>query len=201
MNTPPSVFGGAMDFCNGGEPSSYESPVWISDGKPGYQVMELARRLEITETVNSTASVSVNGPRTMSLSGKVFATVVEVGGDKYPREFSRRDKKEDKVARGALVWIRRDLYISRRFAAADCFPARWSERAPYTKKFSFARDWWSLREGGKEICAQILKMAPAGRGGGRKSVGRRSSSEKEGNLGGLPPNRAAGAPNMLLMNP
>jgi hypothetical protein len=166
MNTPILVFGEAMDFCNGGEPSSYAFPVGIFGGKPGYHVMELARRVESTETVNSAASVSVNRPQTMSLSGKAFAIVVEVGGDKYPKEFSRKDKKEDKVARGALVWIRRDLYISRRFIAADYFPVRWSERAPYTKKFSFARDWWSWREDGKEICARILKMAPAGRGGG-----------------------------------
>jgi hypothetical protein len=62
-----------------------------------------------------------------------------------------------------LVWIRRDLFIARRFIAADCFPAREFERVPYAKPFSFAKDWWSWRGGGKEVWAEILKMAPGGR--------------------------------------
>jgi hypothetical protein len=37
-----------------------------------------------------------------------------------------------------LVCIRRDLFIARRFSAADCFPAREFERVPYVKSFSFA---------------------------------------------------------------
>jgi hypothetical protein len=36
-----------------------------------------------------------------------------------------------------LVWIRRDLFIARRFTAADCFLAREFERVPYAKSFSF----------------------------------------------------------------
>jgi hypothetical protein len=53
-----------------------------------------------------------------------------------------------------LVWIRRDLFIARRFVAADCFPAREFERVPYAKPFSFARDWWSWRGGGGRRCGQ-----------------------------------------------
>jgi hypothetical protein len=71
-----------------------------------------------------------------------------------------------------LVWIRRDLFIARRFAAADCFPAREFERVPYAKSFSFAKDWWSWRGGGKEVWSEILKMAPGGRGGVWKPGGR-----------------------------
>jgi hypothetical protein len=103
--------------------------------------------------------------------------------------------------RGALVWIQRDLYISRRFIAIDWFPPRWSERLPYPEIFSFARDWWSWREGGKEICAQILKMAHAGRGAVRKATGRGSVSNKEGSLGGRPLNRPVATPSMPLPNP
>lgn len=75
-------------------------------------------------------------------------------------------------SRRALVWIRRDLFISRRFAAKDCYPARLSEKGPVPRFFSFKRDWWSWRPGGREICAQILAMAPGGRGGGRKPSSR-----------------------------
>jgi hypothetical protein len=71
-----------------------------------------------------------------------------------------------------LVWIRRDLFIARRFCAADCFPAREGERLPFPKLFKFLRDWWSWREGGSEICKQILMMAPGGRGGYKKPGGR-----------------------------
>jgi hypothetical protein len=48
-----------------------------------------------------------------------------------------------------LVWIRRDLFIARRFTAADCFLDKDFERLPYAKSFSFARDWWSWRGGGE----------------------------------------------------
>jgi hypothetical protein len=75
-----------------------------------------------------------------------------------------------------LVWIRRDLFIARRFVAADCFPAREFERVPYAKPFSFAKDWWSWRGGGKEVWAEILKMAPGGRGGVRRPGGRGNGS-------------------------
>jgi hypothetical protein len=75
-----------------------------------------------------------------------------------------------------LVWIRRDLFIARRFVAADCFPAREFERVPYAKSFSFAKDWWSWRGGGKEVWSEILKMAPGGRGGVRRSGGRGNRS-------------------------
>jgi hypothetical protein len=71
-----------------------------------------------------------------------------------------------------LVWIQRDLFIARRFCAADCFPAREGERLPFPKLFKFSRDWWSWREGGREICKQILMMAPGGRGGYKKQGGR-----------------------------
>jgi hypothetical protein len=71
-----------------------------------------------------------------------------------------------------LVWIRRDLFIARRFCAADCFPAREGERLPFPKPFKFSRDWWSWRDGGREICKQILMMAPGGRGGYKKQGGR-----------------------------
>jgi hypothetical protein len=50
-----------------------------------------------------------------------------------------------------LVWIRWDLFIARRFTAADCFLDKDFERLPYAKSFSFARDWWSWR-GGERRC-------------------------------------------------
>jgi hypothetical protein len=76
-----------------------------------------------------------------------------------------------------LVWIRRDLFIARRFRAADCFPISEGERLPYPKSFRFSRDWWSWREGGKEICRQILQMAPGGRGGYKKPGGRGAQAD------------------------
>jgi hypothetical protein len=42
-----------------------------------------------------------------------------------------------------LVWIRRDLFITQRFRAVDCFPIREGERMPFPKSFKFSRDWWS----------------------------------------------------------
>jgi hypothetical protein len=71
-----------------------------------------------------------------------------------------------------LVWIRRDLFIARRFTEVDCHPAREGERLPFPRLFRFSRDWWSWREGGKEICRKILAMALGGRGGYKKPPGR-----------------------------
>jgi hypothetical protein len=42
-----------------------------------------------------------------------------------------------------LVWIQRDLYISRRFTADNFYLAREGERLPFLKLFRFSRDWWS----------------------------------------------------------
>jgi hypothetical protein len=42
-----------------------------------------------------------------------------------------------------LVWIQRDLYISKRFTADNFYLAREGERLPFLKLFRFSRDWWS----------------------------------------------------------
>jgi hypothetical protein len=42
-----------------------------------------------------------------------------------------------------LVWIRRDLFIARRFTEIECHPAREGERLPFPRLFRFSRDWWS----------------------------------------------------------
>jgi hypothetical protein len=96
-----------------------------------------------------------------------------------------------------LVWIRRDLFISRRFSAADCYPAWDTERIGRCKEFKFSRDWWSWRGGGKEICEAILKMVQAGRGSGRQSGGRGSGGTNSG--GGNPP--VARPPSSTSMRP
>jgi hypothetical protein len=42
-----------------------------------------------------------------------------------------------------LVWIRRDLFIARRFTEIECHPAREGEKLPFPRLFRFSRDWWS----------------------------------------------------------
>jgi hypothetical protein len=64
------------------------------------------------------------------------------------------------------------MFIAKQFTEVDCHPAREGERLPFPKLFRFSRDWWSWREGGKEICRKILAMVPGGRGGYKKPPGR-----------------------------
>jgi hypothetical protein len=39
-----------------------------------------------------------------------------------------------------LVWIRRDLFIARRFTTVDCHPDREGARLPFPRLFRFSRD-------------------------------------------------------------
>jgi hypothetical protein len=143
--------------------------------------MEFADELEKDVSVASVAvsTVSESSFRT----GKQISKVADNGS-----AFSKRDSAISEIYKAStapppadsqiprnprvLVWIRRDLFIVRHFCAADCFPAREGERLPFPKLFKFSRDWWSWREGGREICKQILMMAPGARGGYKKQGGR-----------------------------
>jgi hypothetical protein len=128
--------------------------------------------LAVSQKTSSNGGDGFRQQRGLASSGNLIPSVVP--HIPFPRKAS------------ALVWIRRDLFISRRFAAADCYPARDSERIGRCKEFKFSRDWWSWRIGGKEICEEILKMVQAGRGSGRQGGGRGSGGPNSGGGGGKP---------------
>ncbi|PNT77293.1 hypothetical protein BRADI_1g60660v3 [Brachypodium distachyon] len=72
----------------------------------------------------------------------------------------------------APVWVRKDLFESRKFTALVCHKFRLSDRFPPTpKRFSFARDFWS-REVGRETFVSFARRQEmdarlgGGRGGG-----------------------------------
>lgn len=91
--------------------------------------------------------------------------------------------REEELRVRDLVWIRRDLWDSREFGVADCFPAasgdRWVRKpAP----LRFAEEVWG--KGERESFATKLKSAMAGRGRGRPPRPRRPEEDWDYWIGG-----------------
>lgn len=96
-----------------------------------------------------------------------------------------RDRGEPKVHRRKtthpnLVWIRKDLFLTGEFSAADCYPIGASDHLPQPKQFSFSRDYWSRKTGKIPFVAIARGMAGGGRNqstrGGRYGAGRGRNS-------------------------
>ncbi|XP_045088539.2 uncharacterized protein [Aegilops tauschii subsp. strangulata] len=75
------------------------------------------------------------------------------------------------AAGGRLVWIRKDLFLAKNFAASDCHPAKEADkRQQVPKKFSFSKDPWK-KESGRATYAEVVMGVTGNRGGGRRGGG------------------------------
>ncbi|TVU07127.1 hypothetical protein EJB05_47168, partial [Eragrostis curvula] len=94
-----------------------------------------------------------------------------------PRSSNSPRVREPVKARdgGRLVWIRRELWESKKFGAEDCHPVGWGDQwDKEPQKLNFAEEVWG--EGKKKTFLQAVKEAMANRGRGR---GQRPQSPEE----------------------
>ena len=121
------------------------------------------------------------GRRSLENTDSTFPLPVDVGEsskDKVDRSFPSLQSRVS-PKNSLLCWIRKDLFESRTFSAADCFPVEGGDRVSgkrrflgAAKTFSFSRDLWSASSG-KPTFVEVVKMAGArGVGQGRYGAGR-----------------------------
>ncbi|TVU25198.1 hypothetical protein EJB05_27686, partial [Eragrostis curvula] len=92
-----------------------------------------------------------------------------------PADIARVRVAERASDGGSLAWIRKDLWESKKFEAADCHPVtRGDQWVKQPQKLNFAEDCWG--EGRKQTFVQAVKQVMAGRGRGR---GPRPASPEE----------------------